>query len=126
MSAGAFTDAIYSTNLGLFFPISVQPETLTLTLNGVSNDQAAGPIQPGFPSARVSSGRRSLGVNARLVRVRFTGTLPPGYIMNGIITLPVLTQAVFESYTRQQTGTYTLEGTPYDIAFVGKTPETVR
>lgn len=125
MSAGGFDPSIYESNLGLFFPISIQPETLTLTLNGVANAAGAGPVGAGLPSARVSAGRRSLGVNARLVRVRFNNTLPPGYKQDGLLTLPVLTPAVYNGLARGQTGTYTLNGTAYDVVFVGVTPEKI-
>lgn len=126
MSAGAFTtNAIYQDNFGNLYPITVQPETITLTINAVANDQAAGPLPDNLPSVSVSKGRRSNGVNARLVRFRFTGTLPPGYLMNGVISLPVLTSAAFASYGKGKTGTYTLNGTAYDIAVVGRTAETI-
>lgn len=128
MSAGDFlTDALYQTDSGIITTIRIQPETLTLTLNAVANAAPTGPAQPGIPSAKVSGGRREIGINARLIRVRFTGTLPPGYSGGkSIITLPVLASSVFAGYSKGQTGTYTLNGTAYDVAFVGKTPETVK
>lgn len=127
MSAGNFaTDGKYETDTGVVHPIRYQPETTSLSLNTVPNAAPAGAVGANLPSARVGSGRRSFGINARLVRFRFTGTLPPGYSMNGILTLPVLTPAAFNSYGKSQTGTYTLNGTDYDIAFVGKTPETIK
>lgn len=127
MSAGDFLDAFYQTDNGDIVPIRIQPETASLTLNAVANAAATGPASPGFPSAKVSGGRREFGINARLVRVRFTGTLPPGYSGGkSIITLPVLAQSVWAGYSKGQTGTYTLNGTAYDVAFVGKTGETVK
>ena len=127
MSAGAFVPGIYVTDTNVPVNISVQPETKSLTLNAVANADGTGPIQPGLPSAKVSGTQRSIGINARKVRVRFTGAVPPGYIgTSGIITLPVLTKSAWDAYGRQQTGTYTLEGTAYDVAFVGKTGETIR
>lgn len=126
MSAGAFVPGIYTTDTGTPVNISVQPETKTLTLNAVTNTDGTGPLQPGLPSAKVSGSRRSIGINARKVRVRFTGAIPPGYLgTTGIITLPVLTKTAFDAYAKQQTGTYTLGTTAYDVEFVGKTPETV-
>lgn len=125
MSAGSFVDVIYETNNSVGYAASVQPETLTLTLNGVANvGGTTTPLQD-TPSAIISGSSRRAGVNMRKVRVRFTGTLPPGYVMNGTITLPVLTPTVFASYARLQTGTYTLEGVDYDVAFVGKTGERI-
>jgi len=126
MSAGAYVDGIYVTDKSVPVNISVQPETKSLTLNAVANTDGTGPIQAGLPSAKVSGTARSIGINARKVRVKFTGAVPPGYIgTTGIITLPVLTKTTWDAYDKQQTGTYTLEGTAYDVAYVGKTGETV-
>lgn len=125
MSAGATILSVYDSDGGNSFNIRVQPETLTLTLATVANAAGTGTPAAGLPSAKVSGGRRSIGVNARLIRVRFTGTLPPGYKMDGIIALPVLQQSVFNGYAKGQTGTYTLNTTNYDVIAVGKTPETI-
>lgn len=125
MSAGQFQNTIYNTNSGVAYAITVQPETLTLTLNAVANAAGSGTPLVDTPSVSVSGSRRRNGINSRLVRFRFTGTLPPGYAMNGTLTLPVLTPAAFNAYSKGQTGTYTLEGTDYDVAFVGKTAEAI-
>ena len=92
----------------------------------VVNVAGAGPVPSNFPSATVSGSRRRNGVFTRLVRFRFTGTLPPGYITNGILTIPVLTRAAWLSYSRTQTGTYSLEGTDYPVTYVGKSDEKIR
>lgn len=127
MSAGDFIEAFYQTDSGKITTCRIQPETLTLTLNAIANTSPSGPPEAGLPSAKVSGGRREFGINARLVRVRFTGTLPPGYSGGkSILTLPVLTLNTYLGYTKGQTGTYTLNGTAYDILFVGKTGETVK
>ena len=126
MSAGDFLSSFYELDGGQIAPVRIQPETLSLTLNTVANTAPAGPATAGLPSAKVSGTRRSFGINARKVRVRFTGTLPPGYSGGkDTISLPVLQTSVFNGYTKGQTGTYTLEATAYDVAFVGKTPETI-
>lgn len=125
MSAGETLSTVYESNNGLFFPIRIQPETETFTLNGVANAAPANPAGAGLPSASVSRGRRSNGVNCRLVRFKFDGTPPPGYLANGVIALPVLQAATYAAYGKTQTGTYTLNGTDYAVTFVGKTPETV-
>lgn len=126
MSAGQLVNVSYESNDGLFFPIAIQPETETLTLNAVANAAPANPVGAGLPSAQVGAGRRAKGVNTRLVRIRFSGaTQPPGYKTDGVTTLPVLQAATFQSYGKNQTGTYTLNGTAYDVAYVGKTPESV-
>lgn len=125
MSAGSPIMTVYETNQALYFPITIQPETESLTLNSVANTASANTAGVGFPSAKVSGGRRSIGVNARLIRVKFTSTIPDGYKTDGILTLPVLQLATFNAYARGQTGTYTLNGTAYDVRYVGKTPESV-
>lgn len=126
MSAGSPILSVYEANAGGSFPIRIQPETLTLTINGVANAAGTGTPAAGTPSASVSRGRRTNGVNARLVRFKFTATLPPGYAMDRTLTLPILTPAVYNGIVRGQTGTYTLEGTAYDIQVSGVTPESVR
>ena len=125
MSAGSPINTVYESGSGLFFPIRVQPETLSLTLNSVANTAPANTPGAGLPSAKGSGGRRSIGVNARLVRFRFTDTSPTGYKPGGTISLPVLQAAVYAAYGKSQTGTYTLNGTAYTVEYVGKTPETV-
>lgn len=126
MSAGAFLVTGYEASTGTIFPISIQPETLTLTLNTIANAAPTTAPAAGLPSAQVSKGRRTIGVNTRLVRFKITDANPPaGYKADGILTLPVLTQVAFAAYGKGQTGTYTLNGTAYAVAFVGKTPETI-
>ena len=126
MSQGPFTTVDYASDVGGVFPIQIQPETETLTLDGVANVAAGTTIPTNTPSAKVSGGRRSIGVNARLVRFRFsTATVPPGYSPSGVLTVPVLQKSVFDGYGKGQSGTYTLEGTAYDVEFIGKTPETI-
>lgn len=126
MSAGQFETNGYEDDNGVIHPIKIQPETKTLTLNAVANAAPTTDIAPGVASAKVSGSRRSIGYNARLVRFRITSpTPPPGYVANSVIALPVLTQVAFAGYAKGQSGTYTLNGTAYDVEFVGKTPETI-
>ena len=127
MSAGDFQNSIYETNGGGFYKIRIQPETLSLTIDTTANAAGAGPVPSGQPSAKVSGGRNSIGVNARLVRVKFTTTVPPGYAGGkDTITLPCLTPAAFNAWDAGDTGTYTLGGTAYAVELVGKTPETIK
>lgn len=127
MSAGDFTGSIYETNGGGFYRVRIQPETLSLTINAVANAAGAGPVPAGQPSAKVSGNRNAIGVNCRLVRVRFTGTLPTGYSGGkDTISLPCLTPAAFNSWSSGDTGTYTLGGTAFDVELVGKTPESIK
>ena len=125
MSAGARENVSYEAGSGLFFPISIQPETQTFTLNGVANSAPANPPGAGLPSATISRSRRSNGVNTRLVRFKFDGAPPPGYKPDSSIALPVLQAATYAAYGKSQTGTYTLNGTAYNVVYVGKSPETV-
>lgn len=119
MSAGAFSTTRYQSDEGGIYGIRVQPETLDLTIGGQTNDPPAGAIdQEGL--ARVSGGRRRIGIKARNVRIRFAGTPPAGYEDIGIITLPVLTQAFYNAIPRTGgTGTYLGAA----IAVVGKSPQ---
>lgn len=126
MSAGSTTKSVYETNSNVFYRCRVQPETLTLEINGQTNDAGSGTPVANTPSAKMTGGRRGIGINARLIRLEFTGTLPPGYKMGGILTLPILTPAVFNAIGLDQTGTYTLNGTGYDVQVIGKTPEAIR
>lgn len=126
MSSGGFITSVYETGTGAFHPIRIQPETLTLTLNGQANAAPANPAGAGLPSAVVSKGRRSLGINARLVRIRTPNTGgDPNYVPLGVISLPVLQAAVFAAYSKGQTGTYEINGNSVAVQFVGKTPETI-
>lgn len=126
MSAGPYIYRGYEANDGQIFPIRVQPETISLEIAGVVNTAGALAGTPGLPSVNISKGRRSNGVNARLVRFKFaTGSVPPGYKANGVLTLPILKKATYDALSKGATGTYTLLGNAYSIEYVGKTPETV-
>ena len=126
MSSGAFIDTVYESRAGLFFPMRVQPETLTLTLNSVVNDAPTGTAGLGLPSASVSRGRKSNGVNARLVRIRTPNTGgDPNYVPLGVIALPVPDPVSFDAFGKGQTGTYSINGSDIAVEFVGKTPETI-
>ena len=127
MSAGDFSKSVYETNTGGFYRIRIQPETLTLTFNTQANVAASGTPASGSPSAKVSGSRNSIGVNARLVRVRFTATVPTGYSGGkDTITLPVLTPSTYNTWVDDAVGTYTLGGTDYPVQLVGRTPEKIR
>lgn len=101
--------------------IRIQPETEALIVDGVTNAEPAGAINS-YPSARVSGGKRSIGVNARTVTVKFTGTPPTGYKADSPITLPWLDATTFGDISNGQEGTYLSTA----IEVVGTSPETVR
>lgn len=120
MSSGAFTSTFYETNAGNICAIRVQPETLTLTLGGTANAAPSGPADQ--EASAISQGsRRGIGVNARRVRLRWTGTVPDGYDGDGIVTVPILQPTLYNSLTRGTTGTYL--GGAVEVA--GRTPEYV-
>lgn len=121
MSAGAFTDSFYSSDeLGTVHPIRVQPETIALTLGGQANDAPVGTSAIG-PSAQVSRGKRSLGINARTVTIELTAALT-GYLLGSKITLPWLDDSTFAALTpKVTTGTYLATA----CKLVGKSPEKV-
>lgn len=106
MSAGAFTRAFYETEEGFTAPILVQEETLQAVLGGETNASATGPADAGIPSARVSAGRRELGIIPRAVSIRWTGTPPAGYSPFGTVRIPILLPATFAAATLGAAVTY--------------------
>lgn len=126
MSAGRLSRSRYEDDFGNIWKIRVQPETEALTIATVVNAPPAGAATANFPSAQVSRGRQSIGVNARLCRIKFNTTVPPGYDANGTIALPVLTLAAKAAFVADAVGTYSLNGTDYDVTVVGTTPEKIR
>ena len=122
MSSGAFLEAFYETDSGAIARIRTQPETAALVLEGNTNTIPAGPASAGFPSAQVSKGRRTIGINARLVRVQFPpGGAPAGYDDRHAIALPWFQPATFAALPPSGTGTYLGSA----CNFVGKTAEKV-
>lgn len=121
MSAGNFLDAFYATNGGEICAIRIQPETAALSLGGVANTIPAGPATQ-LASAQVSRGKRSIGVNARTVTVKFVGAGPDGYQANGKITIPWLNPGTYEEIPNKATGTYLGAG----VILAGKSPERIR
>lgn len=121
MSAGKFEDGFYELNSGEIARIRVQEETKSLTLDGTANAYATGPST--LPTAaKVSGGRRSLGINARLVRVQFTAGPPSGYKAEGVVALPWFNPTTWEALEKGNTGTYLSTA----VKLVGKTAEAVR
>lgn len=123
MSNGSFTSSRYlSTKTGLIHPIRVQPETLTLVVNGVTNAAPAGAIANPI-SAQVSQGKRSLGLNARTVTVKFPAPGTSGYKADSPISLPWLNgDTAFNAFAKGQAVTY--QGLTGEV--VGTSAETAR
>lgn len=120
MSQGAFENGRYqaSRDPNNIHRIRVQPETKALVIDGVTNAYPSGATNA-YPSAKVSGGRREIGLLARKVSIRFTGTAPTGYKQGGTIVLPWFVAATFNSLVEGQTGTYL--GDPIEL--IGTTAE---
>lgn len=124
MSSGSFVVTKYAAAYGSgtnIHPIRVQPETLALSItiggSAVANTAPAGALTSPI-SARVSSGKRTLGLNAFTVGIKFSGPTPTGYSANQRINLPCLNSAI-RAATKGATGTYL----GASIVVVGTSPE---
>lgn len=121
MSSGRFQVGTYEMDDGNIVKIKIQPETLAADL-GSPNIFPVGAITIPNLSAKVSGSKRSIGVNARTVTVRFTDTLPDDYSGDDISGIPVLVKATFDAINKGvSTGTYL--GQP--VTIVGKSAEVV-
>lgn len=119
MSSGAYLNSKYQSDSGNVYPIRVQPETTSATINSVANAAPAGAIDQEV-SAKVSKGNRGIGVKPRSVTVRWTAA-PDGYEPTSLIRIPILTQTVYNGITKGQTVSYLgASGT-----VVSKSPERV-
>lgn len=126
MSAGPFVISRYGASYGAgtaIHPIRIQPETLGLTVTAgtpVANTAPTGAVTNPI-SARVTSGRRTIGLGARKISFRFSGTPPTGYSPNAVLTVPWLTPFP-TSFARGLAGTYLGAA----IVVVGLSPEVAR
>jgi hypothetical protein len=121
MSAGRFTASRYETDAGTIHNIRVQPETLLAVIAGQTNAPPAGPVAAGVPSAKVTGSARKLGINARTVRLEFTGAVPTGYDTRAVLTIPWMTNAGFDAISRGSVGTYL----GADVRVIGKSGEVI-
>ena len=126
MSAGPFLKSKYETDQGNVVKVSIQPETLTLSIDGTANTAPTGAETGGFPSAKVGGGRNSIGINTRLARFKFTGTPPTGYKQDGVLTLPVLQLATYNAWIGKTTGVYDPGGGEVAVELIGLTAEKIR
>lgn len=127
MSKGAFTRAKYLMSKGgAVALVRVQPETETLTIDGVVNDQATGAAT--YPYlVRVGGGKREIGCRTRLVGFKFReASVPPGYKSGTIIYLPWFQPSTFSPITEGLEGFYTVDGTAYGIVVSGAIAEAGR
>lgn len=109
MSAGVFSLVGYEADYGTgtaIHPIKVQPETEDLIINGEGNGGALPAAITNQISCQVSKSRRSLGLHARQVSVRFTGAIPTNYAANQTYRIPLLNKLIAAQATKGQTGTY--------------------
>lgn len=110
MSAGSFTRTRYQATWDntQIHPIRVQPETLLLadsgsptTVNSAPTGSVTVPI-----SAKVSAGKRELGLKPRKFNLELTGEPPTGYDEGARISLPILTESFYEAIAVNDTVSY--------------------
>lgn len=119
MSFGPFVDTRYETAGGSVHAIRVQPETISLEIDGISNGPPAGNIDS--ERGVSASGRRStLFITARRVGLRVTGGGGP-YEEGTVHYVPVLEPATFQSYVLPKNKTGTYNGSP--VVVIGSSPE---
>ena len=110
MSAGAFVTSKYSAtyDTSAIHPIRVQPETIAATIGVITNAAPTGEVNNPI-QARVSGGRRSIGLVARSVTLRASSTasdVPDGYALGGITRIPALTTAFYDAAIKGVAVTY--------------------
>ena len=120
MSSCNFVRSKYESTSGNIYACSVPPETLLWVLDGTAKDEPAGSVDT-EPSAYMSSSTRRFGVNARTVRLAWTGSPPPGYDAAGVIRVPIMTPALFNSFSGGPAGSFLAAG----VEVVGKTNEKI-
>jgi hypothetical protein len=124
MSTGSFVDSIYQSNKpsSNLHPIKVQPETLTLTLDGTANTAPAGPTTSEL-RAFSSSRKRRGAVNARKVGLEVTSAGPNEYKVGSQIYVPWLDPDTFYTVTLGDniTGTYNGAG----VKVIGSSEEKI-
>lgn len=116
----AFINSFYQLSVGSSIaPIRVKQSTIAFAIGTTLNSAPAGPAN--LPNrVKVSGHRRTVGITPRKARVRFTGTPPTGYVAGGVISIPLLNNAIYAAIVGSSTtGTYL--GAP--VSIVGKTPE---
>ena len=121
MSSGAFSLTRYQTDQGNIVNIKVQPETVAASINSATNTAPTADLTAGFPSAKVSGTRRTLGINARTITIKFTAS-KAGYKDDSPIKIPALTPAFFNACQVGATGSY--NGT--NCRVVGRSPEVIK
>jgi len=122
MSAGEFLIGRYeSSELGAIMPVRAQPETVGLFIGGTANAFSAGTVNLGL-FAQVGKNRGAYGVGCRKVTVRWVGGAPEGYKAGESLSIPVFSQAAYNSYTPGSVGQYLGS----QVVVVSRTPENAR
>lgn len=123
MSAGQFVISKYELNDGKGVqPIKIQPETLSFTYNATNNAPTADPITSGrYVYARGAA--QQYGVKARRVTFKWVSAVPEGYDPNQRITIPILTEALWNDI---EPGTATSTYLAATVQIISKTDERVR
>lgn len=120
MSAGAFVYSKYQNDVNGIHKVKIQPETLLLEVDGIANVAPLGDIDT-VGSAKVSKGKKAIGVGCRTVTIRFTGTPPTGYKAGGLLRIPILTSALYTSAITPG-ATFEYQGVAAELVFAS--PET--
>ena len=109
MSAGQFQTEFYVDDFTLPYFVSIQPETLTLTIGTQANDAPTATATPSTYTLNLRESRKKNGVHAREVTVRLTaaGTgATAEYAAGTRHTLPWLDPTTFSAVVKNATGTY--------------------
>lgn len=125
MSAGSYVKSTYEVSSipGVTCRITVQPETLEASADGVLNASAVG--TPTLPiSAQVRGSKRTLGIVARIVYLKLpvSTIAPQGYAIGSRTAIPALTSAFFVASLRSGFCLYL--GTLWEVT--GGKAETIR
>lgn len=121
MSSGPFTDSKYAADDGTVYGIKIQPETISLTINGQENTPPTGAVT-GDVLARVTGSRRGYGVFARVGRIRIVAPGTSGLAAGRTITLPLLNGDIYDEMKKPNQGTYNTA----TVAVVGRSAEVIR
>lgn len=93
MSAGSFSNQIYTAQNDETHNIKVQPETLALNINGQTNAADVGPATSLF-WAETNRGSTEYGLRPRKVNFRWLTAAPDGYSGSARLSLPLLNKAI--------------------------------
>lgn len=122
MSAGNFIFSRYQATSLPGDPVMIariQPETQDLVLGGANNEPGGATVTLPL-RVNISGGNNALGVKPRTVTLRWITDVPANYAPNGVLRVPILSQALWDAVDPGiTTGTY-LGGT---VRVVGKAPE---